>query len=137
MCWSGGILKKEMIEAVIFEHDQGKESRDYNGRFIGVVDEEETSAIVNNPILHKRLTHMETKKLALLGAYSDADISNKRAVIVANKIGSRDVTKFLYFTELLDSVVHSNEYSAHLLTKNDGYIMFSAVDRDGNYVTGN
>ena len=128
-------MGKECIEAVIFEHDQGKESRDYNGRFIGIVDKEQASAIVNNPILHKRLTHMETKKLGLLGEYSDDNIADKRAVMVVNKIGQRNVTKFLYFTELLESVVHSNESSAHMLTKGDGYIMFTVVDKNGDYVT--
>ena len=130
-------MGKEMIEAMIFENENGKESRDYHGRFIGIVNKEQTSAIVNNAILQKRLTHLETKDLSLLGKYSDEEISDMRAVIVANKIGSRTVTKFLYFTELLDSVVHSSKTSAHMLSKHDGYIMFTIVDKEGNYKSEN
>ena len=128
-------MQKELIEAIIFESENGKESRDYNGRFIGIVNKEQASAIVNSPILQKRLTHMETKKLTSIGVYSDEEISDMRAVLVVNKIGSRPVMKFLYFTELLDSIVHSSHNSAHMLTKNDGYIMFSSIDKSGNYLT--
>ncbi len=128
-------MRKELIEAVIFESENGKESREYYGRFIGIVNKEQASAIVNSPILQKRLTHLETKKLTSIGVYSDEQISDMRAVMVANRIGSRPVMKFLYFTELLDSVVHSSDNSAHMLTKNDGYIMFSVVDKNGDYLT--
>ena len=128
-------MEKEIVEAMIFENENGKESRDYNGRFIGIVNKEQTSAILNNGILQKRLTHLETKSLSLLGGYSDEEISDMRAVIVANKIGSKDVSKFLYFTERLDSVVHSSKTSAHMLSKHDGYIMFTIIDKDGNYIT--
>jgi len=120
--------KKEKVDVIVFEKDSGKDSREYTGRFIGIIDKSQTSAIINNTILQKRLTHLETKKLHNLGHYSDENISDMRAVTVVNKIGSRSVTKFLYITELLDSVVYSNESAAHLITKNDGYIMFNLIE---------
>jgi len=126
---------KETIEAVIFEKENGNKNRTYIGRFIGITNKEQTSAIVNNPILQKRLTHLQTKNIKFLGAYSDEIINNMRAVLVVNKIGKRDVTKFLYFTELLDSVTHSSAISTHMITKKDGYIMFTKVNKNSKCLT--
>lgn len=125
--------KKEKVDIVVFEKDSGKDSKEYAGRFIGIINKKQTSALINNSTLQKKIVHLETKKISYLGTYSDEEISDMRAVSVVNKVGSKDVTKFLYITELLDSVVYSNESSAHLITKNDGYIMFSLVDNDEDY----
>ncbi len=123
----------EIIEALIYEKESGSDNREYSGRFIGIVSKEQTSAIINNPILQKRLTHLPTKKLKSMGKYSDAKINNMRAVLVVNKIEDKDVTKFLYFTELIDSVVHASDTSVHMLTKYDSYVMFTVLDEKGNY----
>ena len=123
--------KKEKVDIVVYEKESGKDSRDYIGRFIGLIDKSQTSAVINNTTLQKKLTHLETKKLSSLGSYSDEEISNLRAVSVINKIGSESVSKFLYISELLDSVVYSNESAAHLITKDDGYIMFNLIENNG------
>lgn len=124
--------KKEKIDIVVFEGNSGKDSKEYTGRFIGVINKKQTSAILNSAVLQKRIAHLETKKLSNLGTYSDEEICDMRAVSVVNKIGSKTVIKFLYITELLDSVVYSNKSAAHLITKDNGYIMFNLIDNDVN-----
>jgi len=120
--------KKEKVSITTFERESGADSIEYSGRFIGLVDKKQTSAILNNNTLQKKIVHLETKELANLGEYSDDEISDMRAVTVVNKIGSKLVSKFLYITELIDSVVYSNKSAAHLITKNDGYIMFNLFE---------
>jgi len=123
----------KIIKAVVYEKENGNKGRKYKGRFIGIINKEQTSAIVNNPILQKKLIHLQTKKLKLIGKYSDNEINNMRAVLVINKIKDKNVTNFLYFTELLDSVVHTDNNSAHMTTKQDGYIIFTEINKNDNY----
>ena len=61
------VAPKEIIKATIYENEDQEEGREYKGRFIGVINKKQASAIFNSVVLQKRLIHMETKVTQRIG----------------------------------------------------------------------